>query len=88
MIKNKKLFLFTCITLIIVVISTLIFSVAALAASPAASTLEPDSTFVPVMEPTGCWGWGPGKLFLVSSLVTLSIAIIISLIQANKKFKD
>ena len=88
LIKSNKLHAFLIILVIAVLITVCACSVLA-GADSTQSTQDPASTFEPpVYEPTGCWAWSGGKLFLVSSGVILSISIIISLLQANKKFKD
>ena len=85
--KFKVVSIILVITLLTIVLCS---SVAYAAPSTPDITLDPSATAdaVPVIEPRGCWAWGPGKIFLVSSLVTLSLAILISLVQANRKFKD
>lgn len=84
---SKIMVIILTVTLLVAVFCPMLAS--ATTADPAA-TLDPSSTAeaVPQIEPRGCWAWGPGKLFLVSSAVVLLIAILISLIQANRKFKD
>lgn len=88
LIKSKKLRAFISILMVAVLLTISVCSVVA-GAAPAETTEDPMSTFEPpVYEPTGCWAWSGGKLFLVSSGVILSISIIITLIQAKNKFKD
>ena len=86
-IKSKKLRAFFIVLTVVALITVNLCSVLAVAASDA--TQDPTSTSEPfVYEPTGCWAWSGGKLFLVSSAVILCISILLSLIQAKRKFKD
>lgn len=89
---NKKRFARIMVVILTVTLLVAIFCpmIASAATADPAATLDPSSTAdaVPQSEPRGCWSWGPGKLFLVSSVVILPIAILMALIQAKRKFKD
>lgn len=93
---KKTIKAFSIILIISLLMVIFCSSVVSAATSAPSGTIDPSATMdpsstadaIPVIEPRGCWAWGPGKIFLVSSLITLSLAILISLVQANKKFKD